>query len=245
VQPQKASNRTRLVAVLGAVIVILAAVAIYYETISAPPSQSSQVSSLASEASSLSQVISSQGSQIQSLESQLSSTAAPSTTTVTSTISTIILSTTTATTTKTITSTVFSQTTVTSTVTMVSYSVLPVGEPDAASANAVLNIPGGNGSGTLQLSVTNTGNDPIVGITVVVPSGPDPTSDLCTSACTLTVLFNQNPISYSNPLPLQSNAIGSLSTTEGQTGGFYALTVNITYADGTTPPGLMFTVSPS
>jgi hypothetical protein len=243
-QPSKPAGRTRLLAALGALIVIGAALAVYYEGVSAPPSQGAQVSSLASVASSLSQLVSSQGSQIQSLQSEVSSSASAHTVTVTSTVSTVVESTTTFTTTETVSSVVTIQTTTTKTVTEVSTTVLPVGEPDAVTLSGTLSIPGGNGTGTLLIMVANTGNDPVIGISVAVPTGPDPTADLCTSTCTLTITYAGNPVTTSNPVPVQNNAMGSLTTNEGKAGEIYTIIVNVTYADGTTPPASTISLSP-
>jgi hypothetical protein len=127
---------------------------------------------------------------------------------------------------------------------MVSYSVIPVGEPDGVSVSGSLTIPGGNGSGTLQILVANTGNDPVIGISVMIPTGSDPTADLCIATCTMLVLFNGNPVSTTNALPVQSNAVGSIATNEGATNNTYTVVVNVTYADGTTPTGPSITLSP-
>lgn len=232
------SSRSRRLAAIGVLIIVVGIAVAYYETVGSSQSSAGQISSLSSEASSLSQVVASQSSQIASLQSQLSSTGHSSTITVTSTS----VSTTTKTTTATTSTTVTSTKTTTITSTTVFTTVLSVGEPDVASLSGTLDIPGGNGSGTLTLTIANTGNDPIIGVNVTVPTGADPTSDLCSSKCTMQISYNGNPISTSNPLPIQNNVIGSLTTTQGVSGDSYTITVTITYADGTTPPGLSITL---
>jgi hypothetical protein len=112
--------------------------------------------------------------------------------------------------------------------------VLTAGGTDYVALSGALTIPSGNGSGTLVVSVEDTGNDPIVGISIMVPSGSDPTTDLCSATCPMQVIYNSSPVSPSNPIPGNNNASGVLTTNEGQTGYTYTIYFVVSFADGTT-----------
>lgn len=236
------TRMTRLLMAVIGVVIIVAGVAIYAESAYAAGANSSELSSLHSQVSSLTSVVNDQEGSISALQSsvQQSTTAVTRTTTViettgtgnnlssggsTTTVSQVLTSTT------------------TTTITVISRTVLPVGEPDLVSLSGTLTIPSGNGSGVLTLDVANTGNDPVVGIVVQVPTGTDPNNDLCTTQCTLNVLYQGSVIATSNPIPVQDNAMGSVDTVQGVAGQTYSLSVSITYADGTTPPPLSLTLN--
>ncbi len=229
--------RSQVLTVIGVLIIVGAVAAYYYTTVGASSSQGSEVSSLRSVASSLSQVVASQGSQIQSLQSQQSSVGETTTVTVTTSASASAASTVTTTSTTTVFSTTTSRSTTTatttSTVTVVYTTVLTAGGSDLAMLTGSLTIPGGNGSGTLTLMVADTGTDPIIDINVTVPSGSNPLVDLCSATCAIQLSYNNNVVSLNNPLPGENNAVGSLSTDQGQAGNTYTVYVTIVFADGT------------
>ena len=223
--------------VIGVLIIIGAVAAFYYTAVGGTSSQGSEVSSLRSVVSSLNQAVTSQASEIQSLQSQQTTTGSTTTITVTSSAAGSITTTVTSTRNYTVTSTVTSHVTATvttvSTTTLTSTTILVPGNVDTASLSGTLTIPGGNGSGMLTLTVANTGNDPIIAINVAVPSGPDPTMDLCSSTCSLVLSYNGNQVTSTNPLLGENYVTGALSTNEGQTGTGYSLSVTIIFADQT------------
>jgi hypothetical protein len=203
------------------VLIILAAVAgFYYTTSTGSSSQSSEISSL-------NQVVSSQQSEIQGLQSAQATATSISTVTVTGSNSQGQ-----ATTTVTNFSTTTSHATTTVTIGSTFTTILTAGGTNLYAVSGTLNILNANGSGTLQVMVSDDGQDPITDIAVTIPIGGDPTADLCTNQCTLQMQFNGNPVSSGSPLPGENNAVGTLSTTEGQVGTTYMLTVSITFADG-------------
>jgi hypothetical protein len=57
--------------------------------------------------------------------------------------------------------------------------------------------------------------------------------DLCTGTCPVLFVFGGNTVSLTSPLPSEQNAVGSISTNEGQTGSAYTVLVTITFLDGT------------
>lgn len=215
---------------VGVLIIVIALFGYFYSASSgANSSLDSQVSSLASASSSQASIITAQNSQIGSLQSSGHSGTSTVTSTVVSNVT--VTDTTTvesgggpATVTTTVTSTKFSTQTVTQT----------VGAADIATVTGSLKfISGQNGSATLTVSVMNGGYDTITGVSVSTPSGPDPSVDLCSSSCSLQVLYNSVPITSTAPLSGGQTASGIAQTDEGQAGSTYTITVNIGYGDGT------------
>ncbi len=229
-ETKKRAFGSPLLAMVGVLIIVVALFAYFYSASSGTESSlNSQFSSLATASSSEAGVIAAQSSQLQSLQSSGHSR----TTTVTSTVvsNLTVTETTTvasgggpATVTTTVTSTKFSTQTVTQT----------VGAADVATVTGSLNfISGQNGSATLTISVMNGGYDTITGVSVSIPTGSDPTLDLCSSSCSLQVLYNSVPITSTAPLSGGQTGSGINQTDEGQAGSTYGITVGITFGDGT------------
>ena len=239
-------GRRTLVIAIGVLLLLGAGVALIYETNATTSSTDAKVSSLNS-------IISSQSQQISSLLN--SSGTLTLTTTVTSVVSTTItvsggstLSTSstssTSTTTKSTssssassgssTSSSSSSTTASSSSTTTSSSSLSTSSTtsDQARFDGDFAVPSGNGSGTLSLSVTNTGQNAIVDISLTIPTGSDPTMDVCSSTCVVQLTYDGDSITMSNPLPGGSAAIGTLSTDQGLAGKSYEFSVTVTYQDG-------------
>ena len=238
-EKQTAQPRRNLLLVGFVIVLVGAAALVYYvgTLTNSSGSNSSINSSLSSEVSSLQVVVSSQNEAIQSLSSAAAS-ASTTTVTVSRTETTTVNGANTTTITKTVTggtgggttSTVTS--TLTKTLTTTSLVTTSVGGPDYFEARDSLSLTGTNGSGNLTISITNEGYDPIVGITVTVPAGNDSSVDLCTTSCTLQVLYNGAPVSSAASVPGGVTVSGSVLTDEGQAATAYSVQVVITFGDG-------------
>ncbi len=208
---------------LGVLIVAGALFASYYaDTGGSMASLQSQVSSLSEASVSLGSVVASQSHEMQSLAtSGVQTMTVISTTTLTLTGGGGTGSTTTVVSTTTVTK----STVVTATVTTGGANVVNVMgslQPDT----------GVNVTGLVTVSVMNDGYDPVTGIAVTIPTGPDPSSDLCTSSCPLQMTYQSVAVSSAAPLPGGATASGSAQTSESQPNTSYTITVVVTFGDG-------------
>ena len=92
---------------------------------------------------------------------------------------------------------------------------------------------GNNGTGTLQVSLTNEGYDPITGIAVTVPTGSDNSTDLCSASCSVQFAYNGNTVAPTAPLTTGQTTTGTTPTQMGVVGNTYNLTIVVSYDDGT------------
>lgn len=106
----------------------------------------------------------------------------------------------------------------------------------AASVTGFFALGGAGGtSGTLIFQVTDTGADPVVGITLSCPI-----AQFASSSCGgLQMNYNTTLVSSTNPLSKGEIATGtdsvqSASGTSFSAGTVYLITANITFADGST-----------
>jgi hypothetical protein len=94
---------------------------------------------------------------------------------------------------------------------------------------------GGGSSGSLVIQVTDTGNEPVVGIALSCP-----TSQFATQNCGgLQMNYKASPVSSANPVSKGDFASGtqevhSASGNSFTAGTDYQITVNVTFADGST-----------
>ncbi len=200
-------------------IVVVVLFAYYYSTSSSSSaSLESQVSSLSSASVSLGDALASAGAATTSSGSIVTHTViSTATTTSAETITEGPAATVTVTTTKPVTQTI-TQT---------------VGGADIVSLTGALQLgSGGNGTGTLTVSLMNQGYDPIDSIGAVIPTGSNPQVDLCTNNCTIQLLYNAAQVSPSSQLSGGQTATGSAQTSEGTPGATYTISVTVSFADG-------------
>jgi hypothetical protein len=222
-QAKASGMRSPALVMLGLFIVLAGIFAYYYVDSSGNvASLQSQVASLGSDSESLASVVASQSQAMQSTGAQAGTVTVTTTSVSTTTLGGVgPVSTTTSISTETVTK----STVITSTVT--------TGGANVASVAGTLQpATGVNVTGILTVSVTNEGYDPITGVSVVIPTGSDPSSDLCTSSCPLQVTYNSAAVSPSSPLPGGQTASGSAQTSEGQPNTTYTVTFVLSFGDG-------------